>query len=355
MNEILNIKPIPTSKSIQDLTITTCPNICIVPDREVDLKKLRHKDKLKIDESSRDKKLSKDTSAVKAARKYSKLSSWSMLNKNRQEFNLTEITKSVQASSPSQTSGPTGDVTCEKPIDTGKKVGKSRSFLHRLTSTYKPANNEDKLLSHLKASSDIGKSKTVSKLNKGDLNCSNTDKNIQIISRFPINSKAYRHYISGNGNTCDKLTNSIEISHLIKANRKSFSKKHGSIRKRKSLNKTNKTDTQQSENRFNTFVVRKNELFVAQERAIDVDPVYDSIDDCNSSKVVLVNKKVDGENFRLPCVETVTEEEDSKRFYFENLSTSSEDSVTKPKPKPSEKIFLKYYAIFIMIAISEWD
>lgn len=43
---------------------------------------------------------------------------------------------------------------------------------------------------------------------------------IKIISRFPINSKAYRHYIAGNGNKSDKLTNSVEVKNVIKQERK---------------------------------------------------------------------------------------------------------------------------------------
>lgn len=39
---------------------------------------------------------------------------------------------------------------------------------------------------------------------------------IKIISSIPINSKAYRHYIAGNGNKSDKLTNSVEVKNVLR-------------------------------------------------------------------------------------------------------------------------------------------
>ncbi len=148
-----------------------------------------------------------------------------------------------------------------------KKLAKSRSFLHQIAASYR----------NTRAHPD-------------------QDKAIEVISGFPINSKVYRHYIAGNGNKCDKLTNSVEISKLIaRTSRRSFSRKpSGSVRRKKAK--------EADSARFHTFVVRKN----GQERAVDVtEPVYDSIEECGDGK---------------PRGAALQE-----HFYFEEGSNSSED------------------------------
>ena len=104
-------------------------------------------------------------------------------------------------------------------------------------------------------------------------NLINHSNDIQIISRFPINSKVYRHYIAGNGNKIDKLTNSIDISNMIKT-------KSTCLNDILNNNKTNK-----SFNHTNIISFKNdNDLISANERAIDV--VFES-NDCNLNQANL--------------------------------------------------------------------
>ena len=229
--------------------------------------------------------------------------------------------KSTRKDLGSMQSNPAQTATEPKPKDTqlsksvstkpqsDKKISKSRSFLYTIKSHNKP--------SAIETTPDKPDSKITSRANK-DV-AKELDADIQIISRCPINSKIYRHYI---GNKSDKLTNSIEVSSLIK--RKSFSKRRTSIRsqKRKANSTAKRGRSQERPGKFNTFVVRKHSRpFVSQERAIDVEEpeaVYDSIENYSSNPRLVAQKTSDR-------VDANT----LQKFYFGNDdSFSSEDTST---------------------------
>lgn len=281
-----------------------------------------------------------------------KLSSWSMLVKSkpaRKNLNsVQDSTPVVPEAIPAKETSKSTKYTSKPSQEAGKKIGKSRSFLHTIKS-YNKSSDDKTTNSKVCGSSSLESTpeKSVSSQSRTIRQTSRSNKdlveqmdreNIQIISRFPINSKVYRHYIAGNGNKCDKLTNSVEISNIIK--RKSFSKKRSSIRNQKkrimpmSVANNNKGKSQERSNKFNTFVVRKHDRhFVSQERAIDVvEPVYDSIEDYTSKPQTVADQKSEIS----PAHATL------QKFYFGNdESTSSEETSTLAFSKSTKKLLVK--------------
>ena len=172
------------------------------------------------------------------------------------------------------------------------KIGKSRSFLHQIK-TYKMSSTNSQ---HSNNSN-----------NRKLENQSKIDKKIQIISGFPINSKVYRHYIAGNGNKSDKLTNSIDISNIMR-NRKSFSKKIGSFRQNKHsvTNKKIKSDEQEQ---IPVNLQTDQDDAILQERGIDVNSIYDMIYD---------------EKNEIKSNESPSSIPEIEHFYFDNESIDND-------------------------------
>ena len=137
-----------------------------------------------------------------------------------------------------------------------KKKLKSKSFLTQLKSNEKEKKSKSMKL--------VDKIRSMSRHSQPI----QSDNDIKIISRFPIDSKVYRHYISGKTGL-DKLANSVSLANMVKNEMKTKSK---------------------------SLIEEANEEIITyshNERAIDVveieakkpsDPVYDSIEECDSAK-----------------------------------------------------------------------
>jgi hypothetical protein len=115
------------------------------------------------------------------------------------------------------------------------------------------------------------------------------EKDIQIISRFPIDSKVYRHYI---GNTCDKLTNSYNAVKKVKPeDDKLTSQSFVSIDSSESILNERGIDVNddkkrhsKSELEFENDVRKKEQKTVIDTINQVFDPIYDSIDEYQSNK-----------------------------------------------------------------------
>jgi hypothetical protein len=106
-----------------------------------------------------------------------------------------------------------------------RKTEKSSSSERKKTSASKSPNKfVNRLISIATAPKDANKQGVVCVKNEDgsrSSSCNNnrqhlSNQDIEIISRFPIDSKVYRHYISGGkSNKSDKLTNSVNINKMI--------------------------------------------------------------------------------------------------------------------------------------------
>ena len=164
--------------------------------------------------------------------------------------------------------------------------------------------------------------KANNRLNENLINHSN---DIQIISRFPINSKVYRHYIAGNGNKIDKLTKSIDISNMIKT-------------KSTCLNDILNNKPNKSFNHTNIISFKNdNDLISANERAIDV--VFES-NDCNLNQANL--------NFKSNSAKSLAKEKksfndfdtiyDSIEEYNSSASSSSSSTSSSNQDQAKDKM-----------------
>ena len=174
----------------------------------VDIEKLAtlRSNKKDNNETSLSSTIKKSRSITAAA--HSAVSSWSLANKLK--------VATTQPKSEKFTSN-----IDEEKLENMKilKKLKSKSFLSQIKQNFGPVSqmNQSRLLSR-KANNKLSK-KELRNLNDEMINNEtsiNVTTDIQIISRFPINSKVYRHYISGNGNKADKLTNSVEVKNVLR-------------------------------------------------------------------------------------------------------------------------------------------
>ena len=112
------------------------------------------------------------------------------------------------------------------------------------------------------------------------------EKDIQIISRFPINSKVYRHYIGG-GSACDKLTNSYNTAKMIKNEDKLLSQSFVSLDS-SDLNErgidVNSDDQAKKAHETKKPVNEPVKQAIIESINQVFDPIYDSIDDYQSKK-----------------------------------------------------------------------
>ena len=122
------------------------------------------------------------------------------------EASIGDLTKSQQHESKKEL-----NEKSSKIIDSGKKKTPSASPTKLVSRLISMATNQIKERTELTPVSTqfIGKNKKANTLEV------TTDNSIQIISRFPIDSKPYRHYIAGNNNKVDKLSNSIHVNKIL--------------------------------------------------------------------------------------------------------------------------------------------
>lgn len=173
----------------------------------VDIEKLAtlRSNKKDNNETSLSSTIKKSRSITAAA--HSAVSSWSLANKLK--------VATTQPKSEKFTSN-----IDEEKLENMKilKKLKSKSFLSQIKQNFGPVSQMNQSRLSRKANNKLSK-KELRNLNDEMINNENSinvTTDIQIISRFPINSKVYRHYISGNGNKADKLTNSVEVKNVLR-------------------------------------------------------------------------------------------------------------------------------------------
>lgn len=216
---------------------------------------------------------------------------------NNNDYCLSKSNKRIDKSTPTSTS---------PSIKNGSGIAVKTSV--KLVNKLKSINN----LSH--------------KINNGTNNANNNN-DIKIISRFPINSKIYRHYIAGNGNKMDKLTNSVDLKNLIKND----SKKCEKMKIVAPIINERAIDV----NKFNNQMTNDS----------DYDPTYDSIDDfthTHNNKNIIEHQSIE-KTIEMNHSTTTTSTQSPKSITSIGALTSRCDSSSRPTSSPSSSSSSPYY------------
>ena len=137
------------------------------------------------------------------------------------------------------------------------------------------------------------------------------EKDIQIISRFPINSKVYRHYI-GSGSACDKLSSSYNTAKMVenednKILGQSFVSLDSSDVNERGIDVSYVDENKKEPNVNNNKKIKSDGEKVKEKKTVIeslnqvFDPIYDSIDEYQSNrnqqaKIIVKVEKLETKN-----------------------------------------------------------
>jgi hypothetical protein len=167
------------------------------------------------------------------------------------------------------------------------------------------------------------------------------EKDIQIISRFPINSKVYRHYIGG-GSACDKLSNSYNATKMIQNEDKLLSQSFISLDS--SSNNMNERgidviyDENDNKKKLSETDKQKEKKVVIESLNQVFDPIYDSIDDYQSNR---------NQTAKIQPLKPERQQVSKNLNLYENVQSNSNNN---NKIRTSESSFLKSTTSFKPIA-----
>ena len=167
------------------------------------------------------------------------------------------------------------------------------------------------------------------------------EKDIQIISRFPINSKVYRHYI---GSASDKLSNSYNATKMVQNEDKLLSQSFISLDSNSNNMNERGIDVTYDENDFKIKVNENNKLnekkTVIESLNQVFDPIYDSIDDYQSNR----NQKI-----KVQLVKPEKQQPKNSNLY-ENIQNNNNNNNNNSKAQETYSSFLKSTTSFKPIA-----